>query len=199
MKLIILSSPAILVRHFLDASWSQLTYTGLFELSRIIEPGKLVALFRSSHLSVVYKPIGRDNALYSLITDHAFLHEPTVVWQRMDDVEGVSTSYVDADFNPANPAGGDVMGQTAEQALMAAEYLADPQAQAEFVTFHTAIIRLTNRTSSKQLAIQLQQEEEHQYRELRAQHDRRLQEQHEFEERKKEKKRLKKEKSCIIM
>ena len=64
-------------------------------------------------------------------TDQAFVHEPTVVWERLEDIDGGSSSYFDANFVRSSPPGGDVMGQTAEEALFAAELLADPQAQAE--------------------------------------------------------------------
>jgi hypothetical protein len=47
---------AIRIRTFLDNTSSQLTYYGLFDLSSSVQPGQLVALFRNSHLSVLYKP-----------------------------------------------------------------------------------------------------------------------------------------------
>ncbi len=129
----VLTSPrAIIVGQFLGASRTELTYHGLFELARIIEPGQLVALYRSSHLSVVYKP-PNDDALYSLVTEHSFLREPTVVWRRMDDVDMSFAPYVDSDFKPSSPAGGDVLGQTAEEVLFATQYTSDPQAQVEYV------------------------------------------------------------------
>jgi hypothetical protein len=47
---------AISIRTFLDNTSSQLTYYGLFDLASTVRPGQLVALFRNSHLSVLYKP-----------------------------------------------------------------------------------------------------------------------------------------------
>ena len=46
---------AHVVRNFLDNTGSQLTYHGLFTLVSELPPGALVALFRNSHLSVLYK------------------------------------------------------------------------------------------------------------------------------------------------
>ncbi|KAF8637754.1 hypothetical protein AX17_002596 [Amanita inopinata Kibby_2008] len=109
---------AIAVRRFLDASWSQLTYHGLFTLASVLEPGSLVALFRSSHLSVLYKSTDSDDsggsALYSLVTDHVFLNEPSVVWERLDDVDMGSSTFVDSDFVKSSPIGGDFAGETEE-------------------------------------------------------------------------------------
>ncbi|KAF8344757.1 hypothetical protein F5887DRAFT_969764 [Amanita rubescens] len=116
---------AVQIRHFLDTSWSQFTYHGLFTLSAVLEPGSLVALFRSSHLSVLYKsttdvdPSGP--ALYNLITDQAFLREPSVIWERLDDVDFGSCELVDSDFIKSSPAGGDFAGQTAEDTLRVAQ------------------------------------------------------------------------------
>lgn len=47
---------AMTIQRFLDATCTQLTYHGLFQLHALIAPGSLVALFRSSHLSVVWRP-----------------------------------------------------------------------------------------------------------------------------------------------
>jgi hypothetical protein len=45
---------------------------------------ELFALFRNSHLSVVYRHAG---ALYTIVTDQVFLHEPSMVWERLKDVD----------------------------------------------------------------------------------------------------------------
>jgi hypothetical protein len=115
---------AVQIRHFLDNSWSQFTYHGLFTLSAVLEPGSLVALFRSSHLSVLYKSTTdvdpNGPALYNLITDQAFLREPSVIWERLDDVDFGSCELVDSNFIKSSPAGGDFAGQTAEDTLRVA-------------------------------------------------------------------------------
>lgn len=63
-------------------------------------------------------------ALYTLATDQVFLNEPSIVWERIADVDGSLSSWVDADFRRASPAGGDFAGQTAEDALIAAQVAA---------------------------------------------------------------------------
>ncbi|PFH51113.1 hypothetical protein AMATHDRAFT_143462 [Amanita thiersii Skay4041] len=121
---------AVSLRHFLDATWSQLTYHGLFTLATTLEPGSLVALFRSSHLSVLYKSTDRDDsggsALYSLVTDSSFLNESSVVWERLDDIDLGSSTFVDSEFIKSSPIGGDFAGHTAEDALAAFGGIEDP-------------------------------------------------------------------------
>jgi ubiquitin carboxyl-terminal hydrolase MINDY-1/2 len=98
-------SSAISVRRFIETTQSQLTYYGLFNLSTLIQSGELVALFRNSHLGVLYKPHGQEAGLYTLVTDHTFTHEEAVVWEKLDDIEG-SSQFVDAYFKDAVPVGG---------------------------------------------------------------------------------------------
>ncbi|KAF8151256.1 hypothetical protein K438DRAFT_1865167 [Mycena galopus ATCC 62051] len=132
---------AMAIRQFLDSTQSQLTYHGLFHLATSLPPGSLVALFRNSHLSVLHKPkrtsspsspfaspldgdadaSHADTSLYSLVTDSVFLHEGSVVWERLEDVDGGNSTWVDSNFVRSSPAGGDYAGQTAEDALRAAE------------------------------------------------------------------------------
>lgn len=72
------------------------------------------------------------------MTDHVFFNEASVVWERLEDVDGGWSTFVDSDFIKSSPAGGDFAGQTAEDALRAAEFemsqfvVSDP---AEYVTF----------------------------------------------------------------
>lgn len=81
-----------------------------------------MALFRNSHLSVLYKsPNPDDSALYSLVTDQSFLTEPSVVWERVEDVDGGASMFVDSEFVRSSPAGGDYAGHTGETALAALE------------------------------------------------------------------------------
>jgi hypothetical protein len=131
---------AVAIRTFLENTRSQLTYTGLFTLASLprestgssksistpqptspssdqgttAEPNspphpELFALFRNSHLSVLYRHAG---ALYTLVTDQVFLHEPSVVWERLEDVDQGAAIFVDKAFERATPVGGDWAGWT---------------------------------------------------------------------------------------
>jgi hypothetical protein len=62
-----------------------------------------------------------SSSLFTLVTDASFLHEPTVVWERFDDVDGGSSSFVDGDFRPSAPAGGDFAGESGETTLATLE------------------------------------------------------------------------------
>jgi hypothetical protein len=55
------------------------------------------------------------------VSDSVFLHESSVVWERLDDVDGGWSSFVDGDFIKSHPVGGDFAGETAESTLRAFE------------------------------------------------------------------------------
>ncbi|KAI0667950.1 hypothetical protein C8Q78DRAFT_1071657 [Trametes maxima] len=145
---------ALIIRQFIENSPSQLTYYGLFTLASELQSGALVALFRNSHLSVLYKSRGEDGALYTLVTDQVFLHETSVVWERLEDIDGGWSTFVDSDFVRSSPAGGDYAGHTAESALAALEQ-------------QTGALTLAE-SADEALARQLQAEEDERSRELYA-------------------------------
>ncbi|KAL6301503.1 hypothetical protein BKA93DRAFT_828155 [Sparassis latifolia] len=145
-------SAAIVIRNFIESTQSQLTYYGLFALASSLEPGSLVALFRNSHLSVLFKAPGEEAALYTLVTDQVFLHEASVVWERLEDVDGGWSTFVDSDFVRSSPAGGDYAGHTGESALAALE------AQAAGMTIED--------DADQQLARRLQAEEDQRAQEI---------------------------------
>ncbi|KAI9433665.1 hypothetical protein H4582DRAFT_2082065 [Lactarius indigo] len=126
---------AVAIRTFLDSTRSQLTYHGLFTLASLqpvsnsesspsttaseptstsIKPPQhphpeLFAHFRNSHLAVLYR---HADALYTLVTDQVFLNEPSVVWERLEDVDQGAAVFVDSSFERATPVGGDWAGWT---------------------------------------------------------------------------------------
>ncbi|KAG8982966.1 hypothetical protein FRB90_006434 [Tulasnella sp. 427] len=111
---------ALLIREFLESNSSQLTYFGLFHLSTTLSPG-LYALFRNSHLSVLYKTGLPDHPLYTLVTDSVFTREPAVCWETLEDVDGSASMFVDAHLVRSSTAGGDYSGRSAEAAVRDAE------------------------------------------------------------------------------
>ncbi|KAG5342339.1 hypothetical protein C0989_002810 [Termitomyces sp. Mn162] len=294
-------SNALIIRQFLENTQSQMTYHGLFHLASTLEPGALVALFRSSHLSVLHKsgdswqvlddtntqvpPVTTDDlsgvvepsspilsaldipdnvptplelpdspiaaprsytdpndedvpsrvpstqlpvsasivplssapalgtvpppvvtepsepALYSLVSDHVFLYEPSVVWERIEDVDGSAGIFVDSSFVRASPAGGDWAGRTAEDM---ARDIQRAQEEADRVAEGAE-----SGLSDAELARQLQAEED---RYARREQEVRLQQQQQKMEEEKRQKELqvraekerqkqnaKKKKDCIIM
>jgi len=133
-------APAVAIRVFLESTSSQLTYPGLFTLASLHPQSanlsqspstskpvssppssdgtiaakptappqpELFALFRNSHLAVLYRHGG---ALYTLVTDQVFLNEPSVVWERIEDVDQGAAVFVDGAFERSTPVGGDWAG-----------------------------------------------------------------------------------------
>ncbi|GAA5995876.1 hypothetical protein JCM11641_004300 [Rhodosporidiobolus odoratus] len=125
--------PATIIDSFLDASSTQLTYPGLFSLSSspLLPPSGLAALFRNSHLSVLYRrptlpPSASSDAvptshpeLFTLVTDAAFAAESEIVWESLEDVDGGASEFYDAGLRKASTRGGDFVasaGQKRERA-----------------------------------------------------------------------------------
>jgi hypothetical protein len=126
----VLSAAANRIRTFLDSSRTQLTPTGLASLASSLEPREVVAFFRNSHLSVLYKRPSSaaessttpdEPALYSLVTDESFRSEPEVVWEPLFASVSQSTGFVNSEFDQASTAGGDVAGMTAEEVARRAD------------------------------------------------------------------------------
>jgi len=177
---------ALYIQTFLDNTRSQLTYHGLFTLASLHLPPppsadehqpELFALFRNAHLSVLYKhPTG---ALYSLATDESFLYEPSVVWERLEDVDQGASVFVDGTFEKSVPFGGDWAGWSPAAAALS---VVDPADQA--------------------LAEQLQQEEDTNAQREYARRQafrKRQDEQRQADEARVAKKERKKKGDCIIM
>jgi hypothetical protein len=60
---------------------------------------QLAVLFRNNHFNALFK---QEGALYMLVTDQGYLHEPDVVWERLDAVDG-NTQMCGCDFRPFRP------------------------------------------------------------------------------------------------
>ncbi|KAF9040497.1 hypothetical protein BDP27DRAFT_760851 [Rhodocollybia butyracea] len=58
-------------------------------------PGAPMALFRSFHLSIFYKRsnASHDPSLYAFAIDKVSLNEPSIVWERIEDVDGGSATF----------------------------------------------------------------------------------------------------------
>ena len=112
---------ASIIHAFLNTSSTQLTYHGLLLLSTQLGPGSLAALFRNSHLSTIYRrpaaPDSRSPAgpqLFTLVTDSAFVHEPEIVWESLEDVDGAGADFFDAALRPARLPRGDFVRRRAD-------------------------------------------------------------------------------------
>lgn len=116
---------ALALQSFLDTQSTQLTYHGLFVLAQELPAGQPVALFRNSHLSVLYKRLphegvdaatgegvgaGAPPTLFTLATDSSFLLEDEIVWESLVDVDGASSEFYDGKFRKSTMRQGDYVG-----------------------------------------------------------------------------------------
>ncbi|GAA5846124.1 hypothetical protein JCM11251_001641, partial [Rhodosporidiobolus azoricus] len=108
---------ATILHHFLTTTSTQLTYSGLFALSScpLLPPSGLSALFRNSHLSVLYRrptlPTSASShtsaallstpELFTLVTDAGFVDEPGVVWESLGDTDGEASEFWGPDLRRA--------------------------------------------------------------------------------------------------
>ncbi|KAJ1021849.1 hypothetical protein NDA16_003612 [Ustilago loliicola] len=119
---------ALALQSFLDTQSTQLTYHGLFVLAQELSAGQPVALFRNSHLSVLYKRLPREGVdaatgeasgagapptLFTLATDSSFLLEDEIVWESLVDVDGASSEFYDGKFRKSTMRQGDYVGRDA--------------------------------------------------------------------------------------
>ncbi|GAA5917316.1 hypothetical protein JCM8208_005011 [Rhodotorula glutinis] len=115
---------AYLINHFLSTTSTQLTYPGLSALCTspsLLPPSGLAALFRNSHLSVLYRrptlpstapvaAVGTGPELFTLVTDVAFAREEGIVWESLEDVDGAECAFFDAALRRSSVRGGDWVG-----------------------------------------------------------------------------------------
>ncbi|GAA5921337.1 hypothetical protein JCM3775_003000 [Rhodotorula graminis] len=115
---------AYLINTFLSSTSTQLTYPGLSALCTspsLLPPSGLAALFRNSHLSVLYRrptlPSTSSTSastsgpeLFTLVTDAAFAREEGIVWESLEDVDGAECAFFDAALRRSSVRGGDWVG-----------------------------------------------------------------------------------------
>ncbi|CAM9430909.1 unnamed protein product [Hapterophycus canaliculatus] len=92
---------------FFRETASQLTYFGLSQLHQEVRERQLCVFFRNNHFSTMFKYEGK---LYLLITDLGYARESSVVWEKLDQIDG-NTAYADSDFGRSsrcNVSGGDL-------------------------------------------------------------------------------------------
>ncbi|SCV73867.1 BQ2448_6297 [Microbotryum intermedium] len=108
---------AHILHSFLSSTSTQLTYHGLMLLSSSLSTSSLSTLFRNSHVSVLYRrpeaPTSQNSSafplprLFTLVTDSAFVHEPEIVWESLEDVDGSASEFYDGHLRKSHVRGGD--------------------------------------------------------------------------------------------
>jgi hypothetical protein len=150
----------------------------------------------------------RGGTLYTLVTDQVFLHEPTVVWELLGDVDQGGAVFVDSAFERAVPVGGDFAGWHPPPESLGT---VDPvecvltlihAIRGVYLTFvsHALAMELQNEEDdrARREYARRQQERDMQRRRELAEYEQRRWERRE-EEKKKAKQQSKKEKDCVIM
>ena len=88
------------VRNFLDGSAHQLTQYGLTVLHEYVKEGDMKIFFRNNHYNTLTK--FKDN-LYLLVTDFGYADVPSVIWEKLDVIDG-DTEYVNGEFQVLAPS-----------------------------------------------------------------------------------------------
>jgi ubiquitin carboxyl-terminal hydrolase MINDY-1/2 len=73
------------IEAFLASTAAQLTYIGLAALHQILQERQLAVFFRNNHFSTIFRNNGK---LYLLVTDMGYQNVESVVWERLDDIDG---------------------------------------------------------------------------------------------------------------
>lgn len=84
------------VKLFLDRSAHQLTQYGLTVLHEYMQDGQMFVFFRNNHFNTITK---HEGLLYLLVTDFGYANVGSVVWEKLDVIDG-DTEYVTSDFKP---------------------------------------------------------------------------------------------------
>ncbi|KAF6133952.1 hypothetical protein GIB67_040716 [Kingdonia uniflora] len=103
-----------LIRKFLSSNASQLTIYGLFCLQEGLKERELCVFFRNNHFSTLFKASYKlspffcfrfclqfNNELYLLATDQGYLCEPSLVWEKLNEVNG-DTVFMTGNFTEFN-------------------------------------------------------------------------------------------------
>jgi ubiquitin carboxyl-terminal hydrolase MINDY-1/2 len=87
------------IHHFLERSGHQLTQYGLQVLHEHVKEGDMVVFFRNNHFNTLTK---YEEHLYLLVTDFGYADVASVVWEKLDVIDG-DTEYVDGKFKVPPP------------------------------------------------------------------------------------------------
>ena len=77
-----MGTDADLLRHFVETTATQLTFTGIIKLTEGLAEGELAVLFRNAHFATVIK---REGLLYMRLTDQGF-RDVAATWQPITGI-----------------------------------------------------------------------------------------------------------------
>lgn len=97
------ATAAHLMEQFLAESSHQLTLYGLEMLHSTLKEHELCVFFRNNHYGTITKH--SDGLLYLLVTDLGYADTPSIVWEKLDVVDG-DTEFCNSQFGVCHPGGG---------------------------------------------------------------------------------------------
>jgi MINDY deubiquitinase len=103
------------IHHFLERSGHQLTQYGLQVLHEYVKEDDMVVFFRNNHFNTLTK---HDGSLYLLVTDFGYADVSSVVWEKLDVIDG-DTEYVDGLFKVPPPIEHHVSSAATGEQMMA--------------------------------------------------------------------------------
>jgi hypothetical protein len=113
-----------IIHSFLERSAHQLTQFGLTVLHEYVKEGDMVVFFRNNHFNTLTKYNG---SLYLLVTDFGYADVSSVVWEKLDVIDG-DTEYVNNEFKVPPPIDHHVSDVATGEQLLSN----DAQSQADF-------------------------------------------------------------------
>lgn len=120
-----------LIRHWLDATCSQLTLQGLNQLDHDLSSPQFIIFFRNNHFNTLFKK--SRNEFYLLVTDSSFQSKSgKLVWQSLNSVSGDGDIFFTGDFMPVLDIDQDIghQGETFDSDMMLLRQLQEEEDEA---------------------------------------------------------------------
>lgn len=148
-----------IIKMFIDQSQTQISHHGLCQLHADMKERQMAVLYRNAHFSTIFKFEGK---LYTLVSDEGYQLETSVVWERLENING-DTEYTDALFCRLQPQAPAQLFQP--QAPISATFEQSEDVYAPTICSSTIAVD-DNLNSDHALALMLQQEEDDERRRL---------------------------------
>jgi len=80
-----------IIKAFIDQSKTHMSHHGLCQLHADMKERQMAVLYRNAHFTTIFK---FEGMLYTLVSDEGYRLEKSVVWERLENING-DTEYVD--------------------------------------------------------------------------------------------------------
>jgi len=151
-----------IIKMFIGQSQTQISHHGLCRLHADMKERQMAVLYRNAHFSTIFKFEGK---LYTLVSDEGYQLETSVVWERLENING-DTEYADALFCRLQPqAPAQLFQPQAPARPVSAPFERSGGVYAPTICSSTIAVD-DNLNSDHALALMLQQEEDDERRRL---------------------------------